>query len=130
VDVAPLAVSADRLILRQALINLLDNAIKYSPPGATIAIRTRMRHPREIVVEVVDHGPGISSQHRHKVFERFYRVDPARSRDQGGAGLGLAIADWAVKAHGGSIELESEEGRGSTFRIVLPAAEPAGTEIT
>jgi heavy metal sensor kinase len=130
VDAAPLAVSADRLILRQALINLLDNAIKYSPPGATIAIRTRMRHPREIVVEVVDHGPGISSQHRHKVFERFYRVDPARSRDQGGAGLGLAIADWAVKAHGGSIELESEEGRGSTFRIVLPAAEPAGTEIT
>jgi heavy metal sensor kinase len=123
-----IAVSADRLILRQALINLLDNAIKYSPAEARVNIRLGKRNPREIVVEVVDQGPGIPSEHRQRVFERFYRVDPARSREQGGAGLGLAIADWAVKAHGGSLELESEEGRGSTFRIVLPTADPADNE--
>lgn len=119
-DDPSISVSADPLILRQALINLIDNAIKYSPAGAEVRIRIGKRSLREVVVEVTDQGPGIPAEHRRRVFERFYRADSARSREQGGAGLGLAIAEWAVRAHGGSIELESEEGRGSTFRVVLP----------
>lgn len=115
-----IGVSADPLVLRQALINLVDNAIKYSPAGAEVRIRIGRRGLREAFVEVIDHGPGIPQEHRLRVFERFYRADPARSRELGGAGLGLAIAEWAVRAHGGGIELESEQGRGSTFRVVLP----------
>lgn len=121
-------VSTDRLILRQALVNLLDNAIKYSPVGATVSLRIALRNPQHVVMEVTDQGPGISVQHRSRVFERFYRVDPSRSRESAGAGLGLAIAEWAVKVLGGSIELESEEGRGATFRIVLPSSDPPTRE--
>ncbi len=119
----------DRLILRQALINLIDNAIKYSPRGGTIGIDIRRDPEGRSVIEVSDEGPGIPEAHRSKVFERFYRVDKARSRDEGGAGLGLSIALWAVKAHGGEIEVSSEEGRGSTFRVVLPAETPQHSEV-
>ena len=115
----------DRLILRQALINLIDNAIKYSPRGGTIRIDVRRGPDGRAVIEVSDQGPGIPEPHRSKVFERFYRVDKARSRDEGGAGLGLSIALWAVSAHAGEIELSSEEGTGSAFRVILPAATPA-----
>ena len=111
--------AADPLLLRQALINLTDNAIKYSPRGAVIAIEVR-READQAVVEIADRGPGIPPAHLARVFERFYRVDRGRSCDEGGAGLGLAIALWAVERHGGRIEIHSEEGRGSTFRIVLP----------
>jgi heavy metal sensor kinase len=111
----------DGLILRQAVINLIDNAIKYSPRGGCIRITVRTNPEGAAIVEVADEGPGIPEGHRSRVFDRFYRVDKSRSREGGGAGLGLAIALWAVKAHGGRIELESEEGRGSTFRIVLLA---------
>jgi heavy metal sensor kinase len=111
----------DPLILRQALINLIDNAIKYSPRGGSIGIDVRRDPDGRCVIEVSDEGPGIPEAHRSQVFERFYRVDKARSRDEGGAGLGLSIALWAVKAHGGEIALSSEEGKGSTFRVVLPA---------
>ena len=110
----------DGLILRQALINLIDNAIKYSPRGAVIRIAVRGDSGGNAVVEITDEGPGIPEAHRSRVFERFYRIDKARSREDGGAGLGLSIALWAVRAHGGRIELQSEEGKGSTFRIVLP----------
>jgi signal transduction histidine kinase len=72
------------------------------------------------VLEVQDTGPGIAAEHRGRIFDRFYRVDPGRARERGGAGLGLSIARWAVELHGGRIELESELGRGSTFRIHLP----------
>lgn len=121
-------VPIDRLILRQGVINLLDNAIKYSPPGATISVRVGKRNDQQAVLEVEDQGPGIAPAYRQKVFERFFRTDPARSRELGGAGLGLAIADWAVRAQGGSIELESEEGHGSIFRIVLPVANQAALQ--
>jgi heavy metal sensor kinase len=118
----------DGLILRQALINLIDNAIKYSPRNGLIRVEVRSELDGGAIVEVADEGQGISEAHRPRVFERFYRVDRARSRDEGGAGLGLSIALWGVEAHGGRIELQSEEGKGSTFRIVLPresaAAEP------
>jgi two-component system OmpR family sensor kinase len=74
----------------------------------------------EALVEIRDSGPGIPPEHRAKVFERFYRVDDARTRDAGGAGLGLSIAEWAVRAHGGKIELECDSQPGCTFRIRLP----------
>ncbi len=114
-----LTAEVDGLILRQALINLLDNAIKHSPRGAAVRIHVR-GGAGEAIIEVADQGPGIPEVHRSRVFERFYRIDAARSRDEGGAGLGLAIALWAVQSHGGRIELQSEEGKGSTFRILLP----------
>ena len=107
--------NVDGRLLRRALLNLVDNAVKFSPPGAEIRIRVTDR-----TIEVTDTGPGIAPEHRDKIFERLWRVDPARSRDAGGAGLGLALARAAVEAHGGSIELESEPNKGSTFRIVLP----------
>ncbi|HKB16336.1 MAG TPA: ATP-binding protein, partial [Planctomycetota bacterium] len=116
----PVDATVDRPVLRQALINLVDNAIKYSPPGARIRVRVE-RGAEGPAVVVIDEGPGIPPEHHDRVFDRFYRVDTARSRELGGSGLGLSIARWAVEAHGGRIELESEEGRGSAFRIVLPA---------
>jgi len=114
-----LTAEVDGLILRQALINLIDNAIKYSPRGPAILLDVR-GDTGDVIVEVTDQGPGIPEAHRSRVFERFYRIDQARSRDEGGAGLGLSIALRAVRAHGGRIELQSEEGTGSTFRIRVP----------
>ena len=114
-----LVVRADRELLRLALLNLLHNAIRYSREGTVIWLRVKPRE-KTALVEVRDEGPGIASEHQQKIFERFYRVDKARSRASGGAGLGLSIARWAVERQGGQIELESELGRGSLFRIVMP----------
>ncbi|HEY5908120.1 MAG TPA: ATP-binding protein, partial [Vicinamibacteria bacterium] len=75
------------------------------------------------VVDVIDLGPGIAPEHRSRLFERFYRVDEARSRETGGLGLGLALAEWGVRSAGGRIEVETVVGAGSTFRIVLPRAQ-------
>jgi heavy metal sensor kinase len=125
----PIRVFADRVILRQALLNLLDNAIKHSPEGGHIRVVVG-EQAGSPVVDVIDNGPGIAAEHRDAIFQRFYRIDPARSRDAGGAGLGLCIARWAVELHGGSIELESDEGKGSTFRIVLaPLLHPGASEV-
>lgn len=110
---------ADPVVLRQAVLNLLDNAIKHSPEGTAVRVVVR-GSPSEAVLEVVDQGPGIEAEHRERIFERFYRVDKARSRATGGAGLGLSIAQWAVQASGGSIEVQSTMGEGSCFRIRLP----------
>ncbi len=120
----PSAVSvlADRTTLRQALINLLDNAIKYTPTRGEIRVRV-FAHDGEAVAVVSDSGPGIPPEERQRVFERFYRLDKARSREMGGAGLGLAIAQWAVAVNAGRIELDSKPGRGSTFRIVISAGQ-------
>ncbi len=115
----PVYATVDRLVLRQAIVNLVDNAIKYSPDGGHVRIVVRDQ-PHGPALEVIDTGPGIGAEHRDRVFDRFYRVDKARSRELGGTGLGLAITRWAVEVHGGRLELESEEGRGSTFRISLP----------
>ena len=112
--------NVDRFILRQAIINVLDNAIKYSPPSAHIRL-SALRSSESIVIQISDNGPGIDPQHHERIFDRFYRVDQARSRHLGGAGLGLAIARWAVHANGGSIELQKSVGAGCTFRICLPA---------
>ena len=117
-----LVVSGDRLILRQALINLIDNAIKYSPTGVEIGVQVHPGKDSQVIVEVIDQGLGVSQEHQSRIFDRFYRVDKARSREWGGAGLGLAIARWAVEAHGGQIVVESAEGVGSTFRVTLPSS--------
>lgn len=117
----PVHVWVDRLVLRQAIINFVDNAIKYSAEKAHFRVVVT-EHLQGASLEVIDTGPGIAPQHREHIFDRFYRVDQARSRERGGTGLGLSIARWAVEALGGHIELESEEGRGSTFRIVLPVS--------
>jgi heavy metal sensor kinase len=109
----------DPAILRLSLMNLLDNAIKYTPPGGAIHVRAKSTASGHSSIEVEDSGPGIAPAHRERIFERFYRADPGGSESRG-AGLGLAIARWAVAANGGRIELESEEARGSLFRIVLP----------
>jgi len=110
----------DPAILRLGLMNLLHNAIKYTPNGGAIEVRTKATASGQPSIEVQDTGPGIPSAHHERIFERFYRVDPDRARESGGAGLGLAIALWAVASNSGRIELESEESKGSLFRIVLP----------
>jgi len=112
-------VRADPELLRLALLNLVHNAIRYSAEGLMISLRVR-RQEANAVAEVIDQGPGVAPEHQQKIFERFYRVDKARSRASGGAGLGLAIARWAIERQGGHIELESQPGRGSLFRIVMP----------
>jgi len=113
-------VAGDRLALRQAVMNLVDNAIKYSPEGTRVIVETGTMADR-VFLGVKDQGPGIAPEHRDRVFERFYRVDKSRSREMGGTGLGLSLVKWAAEAHGGHVELETEEGRGSTFRMLLPA---------
>lgn len=117
---APVEAVCDPAILRLALMNLLHNAIKYTPNGGAIHVRATATASGQPSIEVQDTGPGIPAAHQERIFERFYRVDPGRSRESGGTGLGLAIARWAVAANGGRIELESEESKGSIFRIVLP----------
>ena len=112
----------DAVLLRLALMNLTQNAIRYSPPGRPIYLRA-FAADRTVVVEVADEGSGIAPEHQHKIFQRFYRVDEARSRAEGGVGLGLAIVKWAVERTGGTVELESEVGRGSVFRVRLPRAD-------
>ncbi|WP_275423360.1 sensor histidine kinase [Geomonas subterranea] len=95
--------------------------MKYAPQRGQIRVVVRKRGQDGAVIEVIDDGPGIAKEHQAKVFDRFYRVDKGRSRDMGGTGLGLAIARWAVEFNGGRLELESEDGKGCTFRIVIPA---------
>ena len=118
-------VEGDAALLRHALLNLVHNAIRYTPCGGRIKVSCQRRGPNA-VVEVTDTGEGIATEFQEKVFERFYRVDLARSRAEGGAGLGLAIAKLAVERHGGCIQLESTVGLGSTFRLCLPLVRVTG----
>lgn len=114
-------VEADRNRIRQVLINLIDNAIAYSDAGA---VRCRIRrHLDKVRIEVVDNGRGIDEEHLDRLFERFYRVDPDRSRKSGGTGLGLSIVKQIIQAHGEHIHVESTLGRGSRFWFELPYAE-------
>jgi len=115
---ANVRVSADRVVLRDAITNVVHNAITYGPAGSTIAMRVEADDV-EAALSVADEGPGIPAEHRERIFDRFYRIDEGRSRASGGAGLGLAIARWAVEANGGRISLASS-GTGSVFRITLP----------
>ncbi|MDD5305989.1 MAG: ATP-binding protein [Deltaproteobacteria bacterium] len=114
-----LAVVADARALEQVLANLLDNAIKYTQEDGHVNVRARAVDGR-VRVEVVDDGPGVEPKHRERLFERFYRADPGRSREMGGTGLGLAIVKHLVLAMGGEVGMESVEPRGSCFWFVLP----------
>ena len=111
----------DRRALERVLLNLLDNAIKYTPKGGWITIRVGTE-AGEILIEIRDTGVGIPSRDLGRIFERFYRVDRSRSREVGGTGLGLSIVRHLAEAMGGSVSVESEVERGSTFRVRLPAA--------
>jgi two-component system phosphate regulon sensor histidine kinase PhoR len=111
---------ADRRGLEQAVLNLLDNAIKYTEPGGRVTLEARLGEG-ETVFSVSDTGLGIAAEHLPRIFERFYRVDKNRSREMGGTGLGLAIVKHVAQSQGGRVEVESTPGRGSTFRLVLPA---------
>ena len=114
-----LNVLGDRSQLLSGFSNLVDNAIKYSDPGGIVSVSSSIVG-QLVVVAITDHGIGISKQHQDRIFERFYRVDKARSRATGGTGLGLSIVRHIVLEHGGSIDVVSEEGIGSTFTIRLP----------
>ncbi len=113
-------VKGDRLLLRQALVNILHNATKYSPVGGKIEVWTGASRPDWVSITIADTGPGIPPEHRDKIFGRFYRVNEGRTREMGGAGLGLAIAQWSVQAQGGQIIVE-DAAEGATFAISLPA---------
>jgi signal transduction histidine kinase len=115
-------VDADRERLHQVLFNLLDNAYRFASSGGMVSVIATCEDGA-CEIGVSDTGPGIPREHLPLVFERFYRVDPSRSRADGGTGIGLAIARSVVEAHGGRIWVESEEGLGSTFRVALPLAE-------
>lgn len=112
-------IRADPSALRQVFSNLFSNALRYAPDGGRIEVRGRREGP-DAVIEVSDNGSGIPPEHLDRVFERFYRVDPARSRAEGGTGLGLAIVRHLVERHGGRVEAESDVGRGTTIRFTLP----------
>jgi two-component system phosphate regulon sensor histidine kinase PhoR len=115
-----LALSADRAAVEQILTNLVDNAIKYTQRGR-VRVTAEARGERALLT-VEDTGPGIPAVHLPRLFERFYRVDDARSRELGGTGLGLAIVKHLVLANGGEVTVESEVGRGSRFLVSLPRA--------
>lgn len=117
-DLPALAVLADRQRLEQVLVNLLDNAIKYSPPRSQVTVAAE-GEGEFVKVTIRDNGPGIPLQEQGRIFERFYRVDPGRSREQGGTGLGLAIVRHIVQLHGGTVGVESVPGQGACFTFTL-----------
>jgi two-component system phosphate regulon sensor histidine kinase PhoR len=114
-------VRGDAGLLRDVLQNLLDNAIQYTPPGGQIHVSAAATE-REVVITVADTGIGIPLADQERIFERFYRVDAARSREAGGTGLGLSIAKHIVEVHGGRLLVESEVGAGSKFSFSIPLA--------
>ena len=106
-------------LIEQAVVNLLDNAIKYSPPGSRVLLQAGVSEGK-LRIDVTDPGCGIAQEHLARIFERFYRVDKARSRKLGGTGLGLAIVKHIARAHGGTVSVKSALGKGSTFSILMP----------
>jgi len=121
-----IAVMGDADRLKQLMINLVGNAIRHTPPGGTVTLNL-MRQDGWAVFSVSDTGPGIPPEHLPHIFERFYRVEKSRSRQEAGvngassgAGLGLSIAQWIAQSHGGRIEAQSEVGKGTVFTVYLP----------
>jgi len=121
-----LSMRGDRAQLGLLLSNLLDNALRYTPARGTVCVRLDGAESRA-VIQVSDTGQGIPAGELSRVFERFYRVDKARARQTGGTGLGLAIVRHVAEAHGGTVRVDSELGRGSTFTVSLPVTGPPAT---
>jgi len=129
----------DGRAIQQALVNLLDNAIKHSPNGQTISVvlespadagvsghESRITHHTSVVnISVIDHGPGIPPEEHEKIFERFYRLGSELRRETQGVGIGLSIVKHIVEAHGGRVVVQSAPGKGSRFTIELPITNPA-----
>jgi heavy metal sensor kinase len=131
-----ITILGDRLRIRELFLNLLENAVKYTEQGGEITIRLAKNHTRShggdngngvepeetrfAEIKVTDTGIGIAMEDQKRIFDRFYRVDKARSREQGGSGLGLSICKWIVEAHHGTISVESDLGKGSSFTVLLP----------
>jgi heavy metal sensor kinase len=114
-------VTIDEATVRQALSNVLHNAIMYAPQGGKIDVLTSKTEDGHVLIDIIDNGPGIPESDRSKVFDRFYRIDKARSRAEGGVGLGLAIARWAIEVNGGTIAFQDKNGPGTHCRITLNA---------
>ena len=112
-------ITGNRSRLKQVVVNLLDNAIKYTPDGGHIEVRVARRNGVAIL-NICDNGIGIPAEALPRIFERFFRVDKARSRESGGAGLGLSIVKSICTAHDGRVEVESREGNGACFTVELP----------
>lgn len=117
----PLSVNGDRLALERVMLNLIENAVRYTPGGENVTVRVS-KLPPWIEIQVIDTGGGIAPEHLTQIFERFYRVDKARSRTHGGSGLGLSIVKALVEAHGGGVSVTSAVGKGSVFTVRLPVA--------
>ncbi len=113
--------TVNRSLIEQAVINILDNAIKYTEPNTTVSLKAEEKQS-SVRIMVSDQGPGISPEHKDRIFERFYRVDKARSRGEGGTGLGLAIVKHIAAVHGGQVGVETTPGRGATFWLEIPKA--------
>jgi signal transduction histidine kinase len=123
-SLAPSRVLGDRARLDQLVWNLIENALRYTPSGGRVELGLNSQGG-DVVLRVGDTGVGIPDQHQPRIFERFYRVDKARSRNSGGTGLGLAIVKSITEAHGGTVEVESAPGKGTMFTVRLPAAPDA-----
>ena len=114
-------VEGDPLFLRQLILNLTENGLKYTPPGGAVELKVKGDRDQGVAkICVSDTGVGIARKDLKRVFDRFYRVDKARSRETGGTGLGLSISQWIVQAHEGQINVKSTVGKGSTFTVTLP----------
>jgi two-component system phosphate regulon sensor histidine kinase PhoR len=123
-DIAPLPpLTGNASLLQQAFTNLLDNAIKYSPPHSEVQVQA-FRRQNQILVKFIDQGEGVPEEHWSRLFERFYRIDKARSANTGGTGLGLSIVKHVIALHQGSVSLKSKKDKGSTFTVVLPCESP------
>jgi len=120
-------VTADPRLVDAVIGNFVSNAVRYTPTGGTVEIRAR-RRPSTVVIAVRDTGPGITPGHLDRIFDRLYRADDARDRATGGSGLGLAIARGAARSLGARIEVDSQPGTGSEFRLILPAGVPVPGE--
>jgi two-component system sensor histidine kinase BaeS len=116
-----LTITANRELLTVALDNLVENAVRYAPDGTTVTI-TAQQTEGTVIIAVIDRGPGIPAEALPHIWDRFTRVDPSRSRESGGNGLGLAIVRKAVEAMHGHVAVTSEVGKGSTFSVILPAS--------
>ena len=128
-DVTPLAILGSMDELRSAFANLVSNAVRHTPAGGVVDVSLTRQADGGACFGVTDNGPGIAPEHLPRITERFYRVDKSRSRETGGTGLGLAIVKHALARHGGRLEIDSDLGRGSSFRATLPASRVRDAQV-